>query len=136
MGLGWRLVVVCVVRSRVSAKAAGSRHARSVTDYLRVHVSRFIEKMPLYGGKDRGDAANVETFNELPVAVEFKDYGGRFLVGTWLTEVEVERLNLPNAVAGVVVAKRRGTTDPGRQVVFMTVDDLVALLSGKRPGNS
>lgn len=123
-------------RSRSSAKAAGSRHARSVTDYLRVHVSRFIEKMPLYGGKDRGDAANVETFNQLPVAVEFKDYGGRFLVGTWLTEVEVERLNLPNAIAGVVVAKRRGTTDPGRQVVFMTVDDLVALLSGKRPGKS
>ena len=123
-------------RSMSSAKAAGSRHARSVTDYLRVHVSRFIEKMPLYGGKDRGDAANVETFNQLPVAVEFKDYGGRFLVGTWLTEVEIERLNLPNAIAGVVVAKRRGTTDPGRQVVLMTVDDLVALLSGKRPGNS
>ena len=136
MWLVWRLVVVCVVRSRVSAKAAGSRHERSVADYLRAHVSRFIDRQPKYGANDRGDIGNVETFNNLPVAVEAKDYGGRFLVGAWLTEVEVERLNLPNAIAGVVVAKRRGTTDPGRQVVFMTVDDLVALLSGKRPGNS
>ncbi|KII26546.1 hypothetical protein M707_27155 [Arthrobacter sp. AK-YN10] len=123
-------------RSRSSAKAAGSRHERSVADYLRAHVSRFIDRQPKYGANDRGDIGNVETFNGLPVAVEAKDYGGRFLVGTWLTEVEVERLNLPDAIAGVVVAKRRGTTDPGRQVVFMTVDDLVALLSGKRPGKS
>ena len=125
-----------MVRSRSSAKAAGSRHERSVADYLRAHVSRFIDRQPKYGANDRGDIGNVETFNSLPVAVEAKDYGGRFLVGAWLTEVEVERLNLPNAIAGVVVAKRRGTTDPGRQVVFMTVDDLVALLSGKRPGKS
>lgn len=125
-----------MVRSRSSAKAAGSRLERSVADYLRMHVSRFVDRMPKYGAKDRGDIGNVETFNGLPVAVELKDYGGRFLVGTWLTEVEIERLNLPNAIAGVVVAKRRGTTDPGRQVVFMTVDDLVALLSGKRPGKS
>ncbi|UXM90920.1 hypothetical protein [Paenarthrobacter sp. JL.01a] len=107
-----------------------------MADYLRAHVSRFIDRQPKYGANDRGDIGNVETFNDEPVAVQCKDYGGRFLVGTWLTEVEIQRLNLPGAVAGVVVAKRRGTTDPGRQVVFMTVDDLVALLSGKRPGKS
>lgn len=119
-------------RSRASAKAAGSRHERSVADYLKAHVSRFVDRMPKYGAKDRGDILNVETFNKLPIAVEAKDYGGRLEAGTWLREAETERINL-NAVAGLVIAKRRGTTDPGRQIVLMEVDDLVALLTGKRP---
>lgn len=121
-----------MTRSRASAKAAGSRHVRVMADYFRLHVSRFIDKMPLYGSKDRGDVANVETFNELPVAVEMKDYGGRLEVGTWLKEAETERVNL-GAVAGVVIAKRRGTTDPGSQIVLMEVRDFVGILTGKRP---
>jgi len=119
-------------RTRSSAKAAGSKHARSIADYLQEHVSRFIDKMPLYGAKDRGDVANVETFNDLPVAVEAKDYGGRLEAGTWLREAETERINL-GAVAGVVIAKRRGVTAPGKQIVLMEVDDFCALLTGKRP---
>ncbi|MFJ4288001.1 hypothetical protein ACIPY0_20360 [Paenarthrobacter nicotinovorans] len=121
-----------MTRSRASAKAAGSRHERSVADYLKLHVSRFVDRMPKYGAKDRGDIGNVETFNQLPVAVEAKDYGGRIEAGTWLREAATERINL-GAVAGVVIAKRRGTTDPGRQIVLMEVNDLVALLTGKRP---
>ena len=119
-------------RSRASAKAAGSRHERSVADYLRVHVSRFVDRMPKYGAKDRGDIGNVETFNQLPVAVEAKDYGGRLEAGTWLKEAETERINL-GAIAGLVIAKRRGITDPGRQIVLMEVDDLIAILTGNRP---
>lgn len=121
-----------VSRSRASAKAAGSRHERVVADYLKLHVSRFVDRMPKYGAKDRGDILNVETFNELPVAVEAKDYGGRIEAGTWLREAETERINL-RAVAGLVIAKRRGTTEPGKQIVLMEVDDLIALLTGKRP---
>ncbi len=121
-----------MTRTRSSAKAAGSKHARSIADYLQEHVSRFIDKMPLYGAKDRGDVANVETFNELPVAVEAKDYGGRLEAGTWLREAETERINL-GAVAGVVIAKRRGVTAPGKQIVLMEVDDFIGLLTGKRP---
>ena len=37
------------------------------------------------------------------------------------------------ALCGVVIAKRRGTTDPGAQYVLMTVNDLIALLTGHRP---
>jgi len=121
-----------VTRSRQSAKAAGANHERSIADYFKVHVSRFVDKMPKYGAKDRGDILNVETFNELPVAVECKDYGGRLEAGTWLGEAETERTNL-GAVAGVVIAKRRGTTDPGSQIVLMTTRDLVAILTGTRP---
>lgn len=120
-------------RSRSSAKAAGSNLERSIADYLKEHVSRFIDRMPKYGANDRGDITNVETFNDQPVAVECKEYGGRIMPGPWTTEAEVERLNLPGAIAGVVIAKRRGTTHPGQQFVLMTVDDLVAILTGKRP---
>ena len=67
------------------------------------------------------------------VVVECKDYGGRFEVGTWLGEAEVERVN-DDADVAVVIAKRRGITDPLRQVVLMEVADLVALLTeGGRP---
>jgi hypothetical protein len=88
--------------------------------------------MPQYGAKDRGDVANVETFNELPVAVEAKDYGGQLKVAAWLSEAATERENL-GAVAGVVIAKRRGVTAPGKQIVLMELDDLIALLTGTRP---
>lgn len=120
-----------MTRSRASAKAAGSKHERVIADYFRKYVSRFIDKMPKYGANDRGDIANVETFNELPIAVECKDYGGQLKVGTWLAEAEVERINL-KAVAGVVIAKRRGVTHAGDQIVLMTVDDFVAIVTGKR----
>jgi hypothetical protein len=66
------------------------------------------------------------------VVVEVKDYGGQLRVGPWLAEAEVERLN-DDAVAGLVVAKRRGTTNPADQIVLLTLGDLVALLSGQRP---
>ena len=39
------------------------------------------------------------------------------------------------ALCGVVIAKRRGTTNPGAQYVLMTVNDLIALLAGQRPDN-
>ena len=86
--------------------------------------------MPKYGANDRGDIANVETFNALPIAVECKDYGGQFKVGPWLNEAETERKNL-GAVAGIVIAKRRGVSAPGSQVVIMTVDDFIAIATGK-----
>ena len=121
-----------MTRSRASAKAAGSHHERSIADYFKANLSRFVDRMPKYGAKDRGDILNVETFNELPVAVECKSYGGRLLPGAWLGEAETERLHL-GAVAGLVIAKRRGTTAPGEQIVLMTVDDLVAILTGRRP---
>ena len=119
-------------RSRASAKKAGSKHNRSVADYLKEHVSRFIDKAPSWGAADRGDVVNVETFNQLPVAVECKDYGGQIKAAEWLAEAEAERIN-HKAVAGVVAIKRRGTTKPGEQMVLMTMRDFVAILTGKRP---
>ena len=65
------------------------------------------------------------------IVIEAKDYGGRLLPGPWINEAETERGN-DDALAGLVIAKRRGTTRPGDQFVLMTVDELVSLLTGNR----
>ena len=65
------------------------------------------------------------------VVVEAKDYGGQLRVGEWLAEAELERLN-DDATVGMVVAKRKGKSNPGDQLVIMTLADLVALLTGQR----
>lgn len=120
-----------MTRTNASAKAAGARFERSIADYLRDHVDDRIDRRVKTGAKDKGDIAGLRHMGGRIVA-ECKDYGGRYLLGAWLREAEVERGN-DDAIAGVVVIKRRGTTEPGDQVVAMTLRDLVALLTGVRP---
>lgn len=122
-----------MTRSRASAKAAGTRFETAIAEVLADHVDDRIERRRPSGAKDRGDLAAVRTRDGGRVVVECKDYGGRFLIGPWLNEAEVERAN-DGADVAVVIAKRRGVTDPLRQVVVMEVADLVALLrEGGRP---
>lgn len=118
-------------RNHASARSAGARFERSIADYLAAHVDDRIDRRVKTGAKDKGDIAGLRHMGER-VVVETKDYGGRFLLGPWLREVAVERAN-DNALLGAVVVKRRGVTDPGEQVVVMTMRDLVALLTGQRP---
>lgn len=118
-------------RSRASAKAAGSRFERLIADCLAELIDDRIDRRPKMGSKDRGDIGGLRHMGGR-VVLECKDYGGRYEVGSWLTEAEIERGN-DDAIAGAVVAKRRGHADPLDQVVFMTVRDLVALLTGERP---
>jgi hypothetical protein len=120
-----------MTRTNASARAAGARFERTIADYLRDHVSEFIDRRVKTGNKDKGDIAGLRSHGNR-VVVEAKDYGGRFLLGPWLREVDIERGN-DDAAVGVVVIKRRATTDPGDQVVAMTLRDLVALLTGTRP---
>jgi hypothetical protein len=120
-----------MTRNRASAKAAGAAFERIIADYLAAHVDDRIDRRVKTGAKDKGDIAGLRV-KGWRVVVEAKDYGGRYEVGTWLTETDVERGN-DDAIAGLVVAKRRGTTDPGDQVVLMTLRDAVALLTGTRP---
>ena len=121
-----------MTRSRASAKAAGTRFERTIADALAEHVDDRIDRRVKTGAADKGDIAGLRVGGRR-VVVEAKDYGGRYLVGPWLAEAEVERIN-DDAQVGIVVAKRKGITDPLQQVVFMTVADLVALLTGgERP---
>lgn len=120
-----------MTRNRASAKAAGSAHETAVAGYLAQHVADHIERRVTNGAKDRGDIAGLRAMGGR-VVVECKNYGGRIEAATWVNEAEIERGN-DDALAGVVVAKRRGTTDPGDQFVLMTLRDLVALTTGTRP---
>lgn len=117
-------------RARASARAAGTRFERLTADYLAAHVSEFIDRRPKTGAKDKGDLANVRAHGQR-VVIECKDVARLNLAG-WVTEADIERGN-DDALAGLVIHKRRGSSDPGDQYVTATVRDLVALLTGVRP---
>lgn len=89
-----------------------------------------IERRALTGAKDRGDITGVRTVYGRRVVVEVKDYGGRLEPGPWLNEAERERQN-DGAAVGVVVAKRRGTTNPADQFALMRLADLAVLLGAE-----
>lgn len=120
-----------MTRTRASAKAAGTRFETSIAEYLAARVDDRIERRRQTGAKDRGDLSGIRVLGNRVVA-ELKDYGGRLMPGPWLCEADLERGN-DDAAAGIVIAKRRGTTAPGEQFVIMTVADLVALITGERP---
>lgn len=121
-----------MARSRSSAKQAGARFERLVADCLQRYVSEFIDRKVRTGARDTGDIANLRTPQGQKVVAELKDYQGRLLPGPWVTEAEAERVN-DDAVAGIVIAKRRGKADPLDQFVLMTVRDYIAITTETRP---
>ena len=115
-----------MTRSRSSARAAGSKAEKDVADYLAAALDDDrIERRVRNGAKDRGDIGGVRVRGRRLV-VEVKNCARTDLAG-WIAEAEVEAGN-DDAVAGIVVAKRKGTTDVGRWYVHMTVKDLLSLL--------
>jgi len=115
-----------MTRNRVSAKAAGAKAEKDVADYLAAALDDDrIERRVRNGNRDRGDIGGVRVRGER-VVVEVKNCARTDLAG-WIAEAQVEAGN-DDAIAGVVVAKRKGTTDVGRWYVHMTVSDLLALL--------
>jgi len=119
-----------MARNHASAKKAGTAFERKVADYLRDTVDDRIDRRVKTGAKDKGDIAGVRHLGER-VVLECKDTT-RQEIGVWVNEADIERGN-DDAIAGFVVHKRRGTTDPGDQYVTGTLRDLVALLTGGRP---
>lgn len=118
-----------MVRSRKSAKAAGSRFEREIADYLAATLDDDrIDRMPRHGVNDRGDIAGVRLHGQR-IAVECKNVT-RMNLPQWVDEAHREAGN-SDALAGVVVAKRHGVGDPASQWVFMELRDLVALLTGQ-----
>lgn len=122
-----------MTRNRQSAKAAGARTERAVADYLAAALNDDrIDRRVKTGAKDRGDVGGVRIHGQRLV-LEVKDCARTDLAG-WVGEAHIEAGH-DDALTGVVVAKRRGTTDPGRWYVHMTVDDLLALITGERHGH-
>ena len=120
-------------RSRQSAKAAGSRFERELADYLATHVDDRIDRRVKTGAKDKGDLAGVRLAPALGggrVTVECKNTATTQL--SLHREAEAERLN-DDAVVALLAHKRHGVGAPGQQWITCTVDDLIALLTGRRP---
>lgn len=119
-------------RTNRSARQAGARFERLISDHLRDTVSEFIDRRVRTGAKDRGDLANVRMHGER-VVVECKNTT-RPTLAQWIAEAHTQAGN-DDAAVGVVVHKRHGVADPGRQWVTMTVDDLVFFLTGELQEN-
>lgn len=79
------------------------------------------------GSKDCGDISNVR-INGHKITLEAKDVAKLDLPG-WTNEAKAEAKNY-GALAGFVISKRRGTTDPSKQWLIGTVSELVALITG------
>ena len=118
-------------RNRASAKAAGSKFERDIADGLAIALEDTrIDRKVKTGSKDKGDIANVRCHDK-NVVIECKNYGGQLILAQWIGEAEAERIN-DEALAGIVIAKRKGVTDPMQQWVVMTVGELVALMRQDR----
>lgn len=118
-----------MVRSRASAKKAGSSFERLIADHLALTVDDRIDRQVKKGTKDVGDIAGLR-FHGHKIAVEVKNTA-KVLLSAWAAEAEVERLNL-GALAGIVIHKRHGNNKPGDQWVTMTLDSFVALMNAKQ----
>lgn len=121
-----------MARSRASAKTAGTRAERAVADWLRAALDDDrIDRRAKTGSKDRGDIGGLRAHGQR-IVVEVKDVA-RMALSEWVAEAEAERGN-DDALAGIVVHKRRGRSDPAGWYVTMTGADLLALLAGSREG--
>ena len=119
-------------RTRKTAKQAGTRFERLISDYLRDNLDDRIDRRVKTGAKDCGDIANVRDSHNRRIVIEAKDYGGKLNLPQWTKEAHTEAEN-DDAHVGLVIAKRRGTTNPGKQWAIMEVEDLIKLL--KSPGD-
>lgn len=117
-----------VVRSRRSAKAAGTRFTSMMAGYFaRVLGDDRIERRALCGAKDRGDIAGIRLHGER-VVVECKDCA-RMELPKWLGEAEIERGN-DDAGIGIVCHKRKGSAKPEEQYVTMTARTFAQMVAG------
>lgn len=119
-----------MTRTRRSAKTIGTAFEALTTNYLRsILADDRIERRARNGSKDRGDIAGIRIHGQR-VVIECKNTS-RLAISEWLTETEIERGN-DDALAGVIIHKRHGKTNPAAQLVTMTLQDFAALLAGYR----
>lgn len=103
------------------AKQKGTAAETAVVRYLRDNGFIHAERRALHGTLDKGDITGCG-----PIVFEVKDHK-TITLSAWLKELHDEIVNA-NANTGAVVAKRRGTTNPGDWYAVMPVSGLVKLL--------
>ncbi len=119
-----------MTRTRATAKQAGAKAERDVADYLAQALDDDrIDRRVKTGNKDRGDIGGVRVRGQR-LTIEVKNCARTDLAG-WTAEAQTEAGN-DDALAGIVIAKRKGTTNVGRWYVHMTVTELIALITGQK----
>lgn len=94
----------------------GRRAEIAVAEYLAEHGHPYAEPTRRSGwADDRGDIDGIPG-----VVVEVKDQQ-RHTLPAWLRELEVEIVNA-GATTGVLIVKRRGTSDVGQWFAITTVE--------------
>lgn len=104
------------------SKARGTAAETAVVAYLQRRGWPHAERRALAGNLDRGDVAGVAG-----VVLEVKNCAKHDLAG-WTAEAKVEQANA-GATIGAVVAKKRGTTDPGEFYAVLPFRQLCDLLA-------
>ncbi|AER47640.1 RusA-like Holliday junction resolvase [Mycobacterium phage DS6A] len=122
-----------MARTNRSARQAGARFEREIADYLADALNDDrIDRRVKRGTNDRGDIGGLRAHGQRIVA-ECKNTA-KLALPAWVAEAHAEAGN-DDALVGVVIHKRHGVGDPGRQWVTMTVDDFAALVTGQRHGH-
>ncbi len=104
-------------------KAKGSAFERLVRDYLAEALP--CERIPAGATLDRGDLWTEAA------AIQCKNHRALSL-GSWLTQT-IEQQRNAGKPYGVLVVKRKGTTDPGEQFAILPLSQLRTLLSQLSP---
>jgi hypothetical protein len=119
-----------MTRTRASAKNAGTAFETLIASHLAEQLADDrIERRARTGGKDRGDIAGVRLAGRR-LTIECKNVARLNLPG-WITEAQTEADNdstPTNTAIGIVIHKRRGTQNPARQYVTMTVAELTTII--------
>lgn len=102
-------------------RAKGTAAETAVVNYLKANGFPYAERRALSGALDKGDVTGIPG-----VVIEVKNHAALDLAG-WLNELMREMDNA-KAEFGTVVAKRRGTTDPGQWYAIMPFEVWVAML--------
>lgn len=105
------------------AKQKGTAAETAVVKYLQNKGFINCERRSLNGIHDRGDITGVEK-----TVIEVKNHA-RMELAQWVSELLVE-INNDKADTGVVIHKKRGTTNVGEWYATMPVDIWVDLLTG------
>lgn len=102
-------------------RAKGTAAETAVVKFLREHGFPYAERRALHGVNDKGDITGCG-----PIVFEVKNHKTLDLAG-WMKELDVEMRNA-DVRFGAVIAKKRGTTDPGDWYAVMPFYRLLDLL--------
>lgn len=103
------------------AKQKGTAAETAVVRWLKDNGFPHAERRALHGTADKGDITGCG-----PIVFEVKNHAKMDLAG-WIKELETEMINA-NVDTGAVIAKKRGTTNPGEFYAIMPLRVLAGLL--------